>query len=215
MRWAVNNSLLRAGMCQCARILKLIYAAFKIPQCSTLTKSSLCQETVVSCHLVSQIISWLLLSLPNCYLQWFLNDNMMKSIQLYSLPSGNETGVQKKMSLLNQINCKLCLPNDALWEWNCSLMGGSHDYFQESKLFNITVLSLIYFFVMKSSGCISTTWCFQRSHAMDNNFPIMKNISLSTTHTFSLHFIHSSMSPDSTGLHKCSSRNDHIVSGNL
>jgi len=192
MRWPVNNSLLRAGMCQCARILKLIYAAFKIPQCSTLTKSSLCQETVVSCHLVSQIISWLLLSLPNCYLQWFLNDNMMKSIQLYSLPSGNETGVQKKKKKKT-----------------------SHDYFQESKLFNITVLSLIYFFVMKSSGCISTTWCFQRSHAMDNNFPIMKNISLSTTHTFSLHFIHSSMSPDSTGLHKCSSRNDHIVSGNL
>lgn len=75
---------------------------FKFPQCSTLTESrSLCQEAVVSCHLVSEIGSLVdCFSLPNCYLQWFQNDNMMKSIQLYSLPSMKET---------SGLNC-LCPP---------------------------------------------------------------------------------------------------------
>lgn len=116
----------------------------------------------------------------------------MKSIQLYSLPSVNETSGLNCLSLLNQINCKLWLPNDALWEWNCSLMGESHGYSQESKLLHIPVLSLIYFSLWNHQdaslphGVLFMNHVMEQCiHAMDNNFPIRKNISLNTTHFLS------------------------------
>lgn len=72
------------------------------------------------------------------------------------------------------------------------------------------------FFFMKSSGCFFTTWCSmnhvmeQCIHAMDNNFPIRKNISLNTTHFLSS--FHILKQEPILVLHKCSSPNDHIVS---
>ncbi len=125
----------------------------------------------------------------------------MKSIQLYSLPSRNETsGLNRLCPSLTKstANCGcLMMPcgNETAASWEDLMITFKSQNFSILQYLLLLLIYCLLNFLMNSSGCIFTTWCSpvnhvleQCSHAMDNHFPIMKNISLNTTH-FGFYFI--------------------------